>query len=206
MKKEILLLGKRIIVDNCEKVFEYQGETNWQDFFDIKAGSWRYENGYLIGKELENKGGILYTKKYFDYDIMLTFKVASVIPATRDLNAVWCSHWDKKTDYLGDSYVCGLNGWYDGLSGIERSGNLGFYTSTSLYKYIPGTEVEITCGSISGHCFMLVDGVLVTEVFDNHPLVGGYAGFSPYCTELKIRDVVIHKISYEERHQVYLPE
>lgn len=206
MKKELLLLGKKINVDECEIVFTYQGEENWQDFFDVKAGNWRCENGYLIGKELENKGGILYTKMSFPYDIMMTFKISSILPATRDLNAVWCSNWNKKTDYLGDSYVCGLNGWYDGLSGIERSGENGFYTSTSLYKYIPGTEVEITCGSVNGHCFMIVDDVLVTELFDNHPLTGGFAGFSPYCTELKIRDVVIRKIKYEERVQKYYPE
>ncbi len=206
MQKEILLLGKKIIVDNCEVVFEYRGEQNWQDYFDVKSGNWRYEDGALIGKELENKGGILYTKKEFPYDIMMTFKVSTVLPATRDLNAVWCSHWDNNTDYLGNSYVCGLNGWYDGLSGIERSGEYGFYTSTSLYRYIPGTTVEMTCGSINGHCFMLVNDELITELFDNHPLVGGYAGFSPYCTELKIKDVVIRKINYLSRHQIYEPE
>ncbi len=206
MGNEILLLGKKILVDESEIVFEYHGEKNWEDYFTVKAGKWRYDNGYLIGKELENKGGILYTKQSFAFDIMMTFKMASVLPATRDLNAVWCSQWDEKTDYLGDSYVCGLNGWYDGLSGIERSGAHCFYTSTSLYKYNPGEEVEITCGSINGHCFLLVDGILITELHDNHPLTKGYAGFSPYCTELKIKDVVIRKIKYLERHQIYYPE
>ncbi len=203
MNKEIKLLGKTINIDECEIVFEYHGEENYLDYFKVMAGHWRYIDHAIIGEEPLNKGGIIYINQEFDFDIMMTFKMATVLPATRDLNAVWCSHWDEKTDYLGDSYVCGLNGWYDGLSGIERSGEYGFYTSTSLYKYTPGTEVEITCGSINGHCFMLVDGVLITELFDNHPLVGGYAGFSPYCTRLKISDVVVRKIKYKPRHQMY---
>ena len=206
MRKDILLLGKRILVDESEVVFEYHGEENFEDYFDVKLGNWYYQDGCLYGKELENRGGIIYTKQSFDFDVMMTFKVSTVLPATRDLNAVWCSHWNEETNYLGDSYVCGLNGWYDGLSGIERNGSNEFYSSTSLYKYVPGEEVEMTCGSINGHCFMLVDGVLISEYKDNYPLVGGYVGISPYCTWLKISDVVVRKIKWERRKQKYDPE
>lgn len=200
---EINLLGKKIIIDKSEVLLKYDCQDDFLEYFKVMTGNWHLENGYLIGTELENKGGILYTKERFEEDIMLTFKVSSILPATRDLNAVWCSNWDLNTDYLGDSYVCGLNGWYDGLSGIERNGEKGFYTSTSLYKYIPGTEVELTCGSINGHCFMLVDGRLIIEVCDNHPLKGGHVGFSPYCTQLRIRDICIRKIYWESRNQYY---
>lgn len=137
---------------------------------------------------------------------MMTFKITSVLPATRDLNAVWCSEWNLETDYLGNSYVCGLNGWYDGLSGIERNGENSFYASTSLYKYNPGEEIEMTCGSINGHCFMIVNDILITEYKDTFLLLTGYAGSSPCCTEFKIKDVEIRKIKWERRKQKYLPE
>jgi len=204
--KDYLLLGKRIITSESEIVFEYHGEPNFKDYFDVKLGEWKYENGVLIGTELENRGGIILTKKKFDYDIMLTFKISTVLPATRDLNAVWCTEWNEETNYLGNSYVCGLNGWYENKAGIERCGDNEFYSSTSLYNYMPGKVVEMTCGSINGHCFMFVDGVLVSEFKDGFPLKGGYAGISPYCTSLQITDVVIRKIKWEKRKQRYEPD
>ncbi len=203
MQEHLLLLGKIIDVEKSEIVLEYHGEENWQDYFKVMGGDWKYDKGYLVGKELENKGGILFSKNSFDFDVMMTFKVATVLPCTRDLNAVWCAKWDEKNDYLGDSYVCGLNGWYEHKSGIERCGEYGFYTSTTLYNYTPGSIVEMTCGSINGHCFMFVDDKLVTELHDNHPIVGGYIGFSPFCTELKITDVVVRKIKWTSRYQQY---
>ena len=204
--KELLLLGKKILVDESEIVFEYHGEENYLDYFDVKLGNWKYEDKALIGTELENRGGIILTKQKFDYDIMMTFKVSTVLPATRDLNAVWCTEWNDETNYLGNSYVCGLNGWYENKAGIERCGENEFYTSTSLYNYKPGEQVEMTCGSINGHCFMFVDGVLISEFKDNYGLIGGYAGISPYCTSLKITDLVIRKIKWERRKQRYTPE
>ena len=206
MKNEIVLLGKKILLDESDIVFEYHGAPNFEDYFDVKLGNWSYIDGCLVGKELENRGGIIYVKERFDFDVMMTFKVATVLPATRDLNAVWCSNWNEETNYLGNSYVCGLNGWYENKAGIERCGDNEFYSGTSLYKYTPGEFVEITCGSINGHCFMFVDGVLICEYKDNFPLVGGFVGISPYCTQLKIKDVVVRKIKWEKYKQRYLPE
>ena len=150
-------------------------------------------------------GGILFTNEYFKDDVMLTFTVKAELPATRDLNAVWCAKWDETTDYLGDSYVCGLNGWFDGKSGIERNKSK-LYTTTTLYQYKHGTEVRLTCGSINGHTFMVVDDVLVTELIDENPLTEGHVGFSAYCTILKIKDIEVRKIDWEKIEQSYTPE
>lgn len=164
------------------------------------------ENGWLIGTENGNKGGILFSRESFDKNVMLSFTAATVLPATRDVNAVYCAHWDEKTDYLADSYVCGLNGWYDGKSGIERNLTSNLYSTTSLYQYIPGTEVRMTAGAIDGHNFMIVDGKLVTELIDPSPIKGGHVGFSPYCTILKIKDIEIREIYWEKQKQHYDPE
>ena len=130
--------------------------------------------------------------KYFDKDVMLSFTVASVLPATRDLNAVYCTTWDEEKNYLKKSYISGLNGWYEGKSGIERFPEDELRALTSLYHYEPGTEVRITTGAINGHNFLLVDDVLIQELIDNmDPIVGGHVGFSAYCTKLKIKEELI---------------
>ena len=140
---------------------------------------------------------------------MMSFTVKTALPATRDLNAVFCANWDEDRDYLGVSYVCGLNGWYENKSGIERAGrgvDSVLYSTTSLYKYTPGTEVRMTVGAINGHSFMVVNDVLVTELIDPNPIKGGHVGFSAYCTKLMIKDIEIRKIYWEEFIQRYTPE
>ena len=198
---EISLLGKKIYMDKSPLLLKYSPDEDWQKYWQVMAGDWRMENGWLIGTENGNKGGILFSRESFDKNVMLSFTAATVLPATRDVNAVYCAHWDEKTDYLADSYVCGLNGWYDGKSGIERNLTSNLYSTTSLYQYIPGTEVRMTAGAIDGHNFMVVDGKLVTELIDPSPIKGGHVGFSPYCTILKIKDIEIREIYWEKQKQ-----
>lgn len=137
---------------------------------------------------------------------MLSFTMSTVLPATRDLNAVFCANWDYEKGYIGDSYVCGVNGWYKNKAGIERTRNSDLYTTTALYQYTPGTEIRMTCGAIDGHSFMVVDDVLITEMIDPQPIYGGHVGFSAYCTKLRIRDIEIRKIKWEELKEFYDPE
>lgn len=207
MENEILLLGKKILVDKSPVILSYSPDENWEKIWDNKCGNWYYEDGYLIGSEPENKGGILLSRECFEKDVMLTFTVSSVLPATRDLNAVICTTWDEETNYLKKGYVVGLNGWYEDKSGIERFPECELRALTSLYKYTPGTEVRITTGSIEGHSFIMADGVLIEELIDGmDPIKGGYVGFSPYSTVLKIKDIEIREICWEERKQFYVPE
>lgn len=207
MAEDILLLGKRILTDKSKVLLSYQPDENFRDVWDVKLGSWHYENGYLIGSEPENKGGILLSKQRFEKDVMFSFTMASVLPATRDLNAVYCVTWDDEVNYLKKGYISGLNGWYEEKSGIERFPEDELRCLTSLYHYTPGTEVRITTGAIQGHNFLIVDGVLIQEVVDNmDPIVGGHVGFSPYSTVLKIKDIEVREICWEERNQSYVPE
>ena len=206
--EKIKLLGMEIDPAECELLLDYDaaGKVPFEELFQVMAGEWTHDGEYLIGTETGNKGGILFTRDSYADDVMITVEFATALPATRDLNTVWCAHWDEKTDYLGESYVCGLNGWYDGLAGIERNGGNGLYTATSLYNYTPGEFVTLTSGSVNGHCFLVVDDKLVSEVVDPDPITGGHAGISPYCTRLRIRRIQVRKITWKERYQHYDPE
>ena len=206
MGNEILLLGKKIFWDKSEILLDYQPDENWQSVWDAKLGHWECKDGYLIGSEPGNFGGILLSKQVFSDNVMMRFKVSTVLPATRDLNAVFCTTWDDSVNYLKKSYVVGLNGWYENKSGIERFPEEEMRSLTSLYQYTPGTEVEILTGAIDGHCFLFADGVLVQELIDSDPIRGGHVGFSPYSTILKIRDIQVRKIAWQKREQIYEPE
>lgn len=206
MEKEILLLGKKILWDQSEILLDYQPDENWQQVWNAKLGHWEYKDGCLIGSEPGNFGGILLSKQYFSENVMIRFSVSTVLPATRDLNAVFCTTWDDSVNYLKKSYVVGLNGWYENKSGIERFPEEELRSLTSLYQYTPGTEVEILTGAIDGHCFLFADGVLIQELIDSDPIRGGHVGFSPYSTSLRIRNIQVRKICWETRKQIYEPE
>ena len=204
--KDIHLAGKKVLFDKSPVVYSYRPDKNWREHILVKSGNWSYEDGALIGFNPGNNGGICFVNKYFDKDVMLIFKGSTVLPATRDLNAVWASHWDEETDYLGESYVCGLNGWWEDKAGIERNKSSNLYATTSAYKYEGGTEITMVCGSINGHCFMTVDELLVTELVDPNPISGGHVGFSAYCTKLRITEIEVREIVYEEFKQRYVPQ
>lgn len=200
------LLGKKVFLDRSPLLLRYTPGEDWLDYWTPKNGHWECKDGWLIGTEPGNFGGILFSKERFEEDVMFSFTVKAALPATRDLNAVFCANWDDETDYLGESYVCGLNGWYEHKSGIERNGSSNLYSTTSLYHYQPGTEVRMLVGAINGHSFMVVDDQLVTELIDPAPIRGGHVGFSAYCTKLMIKDVEIRRIVWEDFPQLYEPE
>ena len=212
--KELKLLGKIINLDECPILLESHPDENWERDWQVKLGTWSCEDGWLIGKEPGNFGGILMSKERYEDDVMFSFTIGTVLPATRDVNAVFCANWNDTRDYLGLSYVCGLNGWYEDKSGIEKNlvcskedGDVrALYSTTAAYRYQPGTEVRMTAGSIDGHTFMVVDDVLVSELIDPDPIRGGHVGFSAYCTKLRIRDIEVRKIYWEEFIQKYKPE
>lgn len=207
MNKDILLIGKRIVADASPVLLSYVPDENWREVWEDKLGSWEYEDGYLVGREPGNFGGILLSRQSFNDSIVFSFTVASVLPATRDLNAVYCVSWDDETNYLKRCYVSGVNGWYEGKSGIERFPENELRTLTQCYKYKPGQEIRITTGSVQGHNFLMVDGKLIAECVDGRdPIMGGKVGFSPYSTAFKIKDIEVRRAVWEVREQSYEPE
>ena len=203
---EIHLIGKKIIVDACPILLDSQPNADWEKDWQVMGGEWKEENGWLIGAERGNCGGILFSRESYDCDVIFSFTMKSVLPATRDLNALFCAHWDKENDYLGNAYIVGLNGWWEHKCGIERSPETGLRSLTGTYHYTPGTEVRMTTGIIKGHSFLCVDDEIVSELIDPHYISGGHVGFSPYCTKLAIRDIQVRRAVYEDFLQSYDPE
>ena len=201
---EIHLIGKRIFVDRCPILLDSQPDANWQKDWQVMGGEWKEENGWLIGAERGNLGGILFSRESYDCDVIFSFTMKTVLPATRDLNALFCAHWEN--GYLGNAYVVGLNGWWEHKSGIERSPETGLRSLTGAYHYTPGTEVRMTTGIIGGHSFLCVDDEIVAELIDPNYISGGHVGFSPYCTKLAIKDIQVRRAVYEEFVQSYEPE
>lgn len=204
--KEMRLLGKLVKLEECPLLMDYRPDADWEKVWQVMAGEWKEENGWLIGAERGNKGGILFSRESFQGDVIFSFTAKTVLPATRDVNALFCAHWDESIDYLGNAYIIGLNGWYEHKSGIERSPETGLRCLTNAYQYTPGKEVHIVTGIIENHTFLYADGVLVTELIDPAAIADGHVGFSPYCTKLAIKDIQVRRAVYTPLEQSYEPE
>ena len=204
--KELHLLGKKVIFDKSPVLMSYKPGADWLEHWEPKSGHWECDGEWLIGYERKSWYAMLLSKQRFEDNIMFSFTIMADPPATRDLNAVICAEWDEQAGELGESYVCGLNGWSEHKSGIERNRSSNLYSTTSLYKDKPGTAVRMTFGCIDGQTFMVVDDELVTELVDPSPIKGGQVGFSAYCTRLKMKDIEVRKIYWEELEQSYDPE
>ncbi len=204
--KDILLLGKKVVPEKSKLLLDYSPDDNFEKYFMPLGGRWEHRDGWLHGIEPGNKGGILLSRESFDKNVMFSFTMASVLPATRDLNALCCTQWDNEKNYLKSAYICGINGWYDHKSGIEKFPENGLNATTPLYPYNPGDELEMCFGVINGHSFMTANNQLICELIDPEPLTGGHVGFSPYCTHLKVKNLKIYEIYWELRNQSYAPE
>lgn len=204
--KDLILLEKKIIMDKSKVLLDYKPDENWRDYWMQMDGTWEYKDGYLIGTEPRNRGGILFSKERYEQNVMISFTGGTVLPATRDVNAIVCAEWNNEINRMGNAYICGLNGWYENKCGIERNRYSNLYSTTTSFKYVPGTEVRMDFGAIDGHCFMFVDGQLVTELRDPNPIKGGYVGFSPFSTRMKVKDIQIREIYWEPYEQSYEPE
>lgn len=206
---EIHLWGKKVLVDKSPIIMKYNPGEDWLEHWEPLRGEWKCEDGYLIGAERESTAALIVSRRDFGRDILFSFTIQAVPPATRDLNAMFYTQVNEERNWIGESYVCGLNGWYEHRSGIERDeadGSVSLYTSTALYKYVSGTEVRMDVGCINGHSFMMVDGEMITELQDPHPLKPGKVGFSAYCTMLKIKDIEVRELYWEDFPQSYEPE
>jgi len=204
----ILLLEKEIDLKNSkvlysEELTEAEIAKNWE----VGRGKWRVNDGWLEGSHPENNGGLIYTKQHFHCNAMMEFEGRTVPPSDHDLNFVWCTEgWDKKTNDNGTGYIAGLGGWYENKTGIEHYPECKTQSITSAFKLETGRTYKIQAGSIDGHCFIIVDGNLIIEVFDPDPIdynKCGKVGFGVYASHIQFRNLKVYEINWRKRNQAY---
>ena len=93
---EIRLFGKKIIIDKSPVIMKFSKGDNWLDFFVPRCGEWDFDGEWIVGWERGNCSADLFTKEYFEDNVMMTFTVKTKLPATRDVNAVFVQDGMKK--------------------------------------------------------------------------------------------------------------
>jgi len=178
--------------------------------FEIRDGSWHVdEDGWLIGENRKNSAAMVISKGEYFGDVLIEFDAATVLPATRDINVSWHMSWNEEKNARGTAYVMGLQGWYDGYVGFEKSPEYRFVANTKLLDFVPGKVYHIAVGNIGNRVFITVDGVTALEIRDPDPIdlmKHGRVGFEAFCTRVKYRNLTIRRAVAVDNFKPYDPE
>lgn len=203
MRKQIDVAASDVLY---QKPFDARSlGADWQ----VRSGQWRVDGEWLTGRHPGNSPGMVVSTRDYFGNVMVEFEARTVPPCTHDINFMWNGVWDEKTGQRGTAYVAGLEGWWEGKVGIEKSPEYKLNAGTPLFDFQPGRVYRILGGSIDGHCFIFVDGRLMLEVTDPDPIDHqrfGRVGFEAYCSHIQIRNVIIRRISWTPRSMEYTPE
>ena len=206
----ILLMHKQINTDECPIVFDvpFNADT-WTEHWKVRGGDWSVDGEWATGSHPHNSPGMITSTANFYGNVMLDFEARTVLPSTHDINCMWNGSWDEQTNTRDVAYVAGLQGWWEGKVGFERSPEYVLNAGTPLFKFEPGKIYHMQAGSVDGHVFVVVDGQLLLEVTDPDPIDPskyGMVGFEAYCSCIQIRKPIVRQIVWHHREQSYQPE
>jgi len=210
LHSEIFLMKKRILVEESKVLFKKDFFTTEDLYlFTIHHSEWWIDDGWLVGKNPGNHPGMAILKQDFPGNIMVEFEAMTILPSSHDINVMWNGQWVDSLDQRGIAYVAGLEGWWAGKVGIEKSPEYKLMFGTSLFDFQPGKIYRILAGSIDGHCFILADGKLLLEGMDPDPIDHQgctKVGFEAYSSFIRLKNIIIRQIKWEPVDMKYEPE
>jgi len=206
----IELMKKRILLDSSKVLFDkaVTSEDLIQSW-TVHHSKWEVRDGWLEGENRGNWPGMAILKQDFPGNVLVEFEAQTMLPSKHDINVMWNGEWLPETDQRGIAYVAGLQGWWTGKVGIEKSNDYKFMVGTPLFDFEPERIYKIQAGSIDGQCFILADGKLLLEAMDPNPIDNQKytkIGFEAYCSKIRIRNIVIRQIDWEPVSMEYKAE
>ncbi len=207
----IQLMRYKMYPETMEVLYDRPfSEEMLKEDFELKDGRWYVdEEGWLVGENRRSSAAMLMSKGEYFGDVLIEFDAATVLPATRDINLTFHGSWDEEKNCRDVAYVFGLEGWYNGYVGFEKSPEYKFVVNTKLLDFVPGKVYHVAVGNIGNDLFVVVDGVLALEIRDPDPIdVNKYGriGFEAYCTRVKYKNLQVKRLAYEDGFTPYEPE
>lgn len=196
---------------NSEIIFEKESfcQESFSEIFEIKSGEWTVEDGWAVGKNPKMCPGMIVSKADFFGDVMVEITAKMVAPSTHDINVMINGEWDEEKDERGLAYVSGVEAFWHGNVGFEKSPEYKLTAATPLFKFAPEAEHNFKMGNAGGKIFVLVDDELCLEITDPDPLDTskyGKIGFEAYSSWWKFKGLKVYRLKYEKIEEYYNPE
>lgn len=206
----IKLLGKRMDIDHMPVLYETSfTQESFEKDFEVRAGTWHVEDGWLIGENPNMSADIALLKESFYGPVCLDFYAKVIAPSTHDINCMWSGQWNEEKNARGLAYVAGLGGFWDRKVGFEKSDKYDLVVATKLMNFEPEHVYHMQCGSIGGHIFVIVDGEIALEIIDPDPIdqeKNGRVGFEAFSTRVAYRDLKVLRAEYTQVKERYEKE
>jgi len=204
---ELLIMKKRIDLEASPVLFDRPfSQRSLVDDWEILSGQWRHQDGAILGANPLPRPGCILLRPSMPGNVLVDFRAATVAPSTHDIDVMWNASWDRSTNTRGLAYVAGIQGWWDGKVGIEKSPQYKLIATAPCPWFEPGREYHVQAGSIDGHCFLFVDGHLRLELLDPDPIdsvQSSGVGFEAYQSMIRVSDLVVRQIVWQPREQSY---
>lgn len=210
-KGTLHLAGMDVFLDDSEVIYEQKEFTKeiLERDFDVKSGEWYIEDGWVVGKNPESCPGMLVSKSdYCDY-VMLELTCKMVAPSTHDINIMINGTWDLEKDCRDVAYVTGMEAFWHGNIGFEKSPEYTLTAATALWDFDPEKEYRLQFGNADGKLFVIISGRLALEITDPNPIdVSKYGkiGFEAFASWWKFKDVKVKKLKYNRIREQYIKE
>lgn len=204
------LMGIDIGPANTEVLFSQDefDEAALHENFDIKTGEWYVEDGWVVGKNPKMNPGMIVSKNDYFGNIMLELTCKMVAPSTHDINVMIHGEWDDEKG-RGHAYVAGLEAFWHGCIGFEKSPDYKLVAATHLLEFDPEAEYNFRLGCFNGKVFVAVNGVVGLEIKVPDPIDQnkyGKIGFEAFASWWKFKNVRVYRISGEFEGEYYNPE
>ena len=207
----LLLFGKDVDLKNSEVLYERETFTQeiLEQEYDVKSGEWYVEDGWVVGKNPNMCPGMLVSKADYFGNVMLELTCTMVAPSTHDINVMINGSWDEEKNERSWAYVTGLEAFWHGNIGFEKSPTYDLVVANGMLDFDPTKEYRLQFGRIEGTLFVLVDGRLALQIRDPEPIdsnLYGKIGFEAYASWWKFRDVKVKRLRYTHIQEYYNSE
>ncbi len=207
----IMLCGTNVHL-NESKVLYAQDDFDYEILkrdFEFKSGEWYVEDGWVVGKNSLSWPGMIISKENYYGDIMLDVTAKMVEPSTHDINVMIHGDWNLEKDERGVGYVTGLEAFWHGNIGFEKSPEYKLVVATGMLDFDPTKEYHLQFGNVGGILFTLVNGRLGLMVSDPDPIdihKHGKIGFEAFASWWKFKSLKVLELKSEYVGEKYNQE
>jgi hypothetical protein len=203
----LLIMRKRIDLASSPVFYDapFSAQSLSEDWL-VRSGQWDCQGDVLMGRNPLPQPGCIELRRPMPGNVLIDFHARTVPPCTHDIDVMWNMTWDEQANRRGVAYVAGVQGWWEGKVGIEKSPEYKLTAAAPSPWFRPGQDYHIQAGSIEGHCFLFVDGQLRLELLDDDPIDSQRhvsVGFEAYQSMIAVWDVTIRRIQWEPRELSY---
>lgn len=207
----IRLIGIEVDVDASEVLYraeEIDGSFLTEDA-EVMGGDWYVEDGWLVGKHGECSPGMVVMKPDFFGDIMVEFEAEMVAPSTHDINVMIHGSWNREKNERDVAYVTGLEGFWRGSVGFEKSPDYKMFLATSLLDFEPAQTYTVRFGNVGERLFVTVNGRTALEINDPDPIDRmkyGKIGFEAFASWWRLKNLCVRRLKSTRFGEEYIPE